>query len=277
MMRRLAILALLLTAAAPAPTPTTALNRIRFVVRCVEVSEGAQRTLYEADVDGPPGTDFSVRLKDRGFTLDAMFVNELTASGKLDVRSSLTTRRRHGMSSSGLPLWEEDAQEHRFVVGFDQEIEMLPFGGAGKAGLLKFDILPERSSGVGPMRIRINDIHANGAIMVNAFRQPHWYNIETEIDEGATVVAHAGGRTFAGTEGSIALPALGNLTITPRTAEHTDPWRYTDITLNGRPFAPGSRAVVCRGEWQSFPIDAKRTLRIRVAPEGTGPDKGECS
>src|SRR5229473_2798405 len=117
-MRRLAILALLLTAAAPAQPP---LNRIRFVVRCIEVSGGAQRTLYEADVDGPPGTDFSVRLRDRGFTLDALFVNELTASGKLDVRSSLTTRRRHGTASSGLPLWEEDAQEHRFVVGFDQE------------------------------------------------------------------------------------------------------------------------------------------------------------
>jgi len=276
MMRRLAILALLLTAAAPAPQSMTTLNRIRFVVRCVEESNGVRRTLYEADVDGPPGTDFTVRLRDHGFTLDALFVNEPTASGKLDVRSSLTTRRRHGTSSAGLPLWEEDAQEHRFMVGFDQEIEMLPFGGAGKAGLLKFDILPERSGGEGPMRIRIHDIHSNGAIMVDAFRQPHWYDVEAEIDGGSAVMARITGRIFTGTAGSMAMPQLGNLTITPRAVEHADSWRYSDITLGGRPFGQGSRAVVCRNEWQSFTIDPKRALRIRVAPEGTGPDNGDC-
>jgi len=113
--------------------------------------------------------------------------------------------------------------------------------------------------------------------MVNAFRQPHWYDVETQIEEGSAVVARAGGRIFAGTEGSIALPAFGNLAITPRTADHADSWRYTDITLGGRPFARRSRAVVCRGEWLSFPIDARRTLRIRVVPEGHEPDKGECS
>ncbi|HXH41749.1 MAG TPA: hypothetical protein VNN08_24205 [Thermoanaerobaculia bacterium] len=276
-MRYLAILALLLTAAAPPPSLMTTPNRIRFVVRCVEQNAAGKRTLYEADVDGPPGTDFTVRLRDHGFTLDAMFVSELTTSGKLDVRSSLTTRRRHGTSRAGLALWEEDAQEHRFVVGFDQEIELLPFGGAGRAGLLKFDIVPERSAGTGPMRIRIDDVHSNGAITVDAFRQPHWYAVEAEIDDGPAVISRVSGRIFAGTAGSLALPALGNLMITARTFEHADPWHYTDITLGGRLFARPSRGVICRGEWQSFPIDAKRTLRIRVAPEETGPGKGECS
>ncbi len=291
-MRRLAMLALLLTAAAQTAVSVPesrahvaqtllslppATNRIRFVVRCIEENRGVKRTLYEADIDGPAGTDFTVHLGDRGFTLDASFVNELTASGKLDVRATLTTRRRQGTSRAGLPLWEEDAQTHRFVVGFDQEIEMLPFGGAGSAGLLKFDIVPERSGGTGPMRIHINDIHSNGAIAVNAFHQPHWYAVETAVVESNSVIARGSARIFAGTQGSLALTGLGNITITPRPLEHADAWRYTDIALSGRMFAPGSRAVICRSEWQSFPIDSKRTLRIRVAPERIEQEKGECS
>lgn len=271
-MTRLAIVALLFATAVPQP-----MNRIRFTVRCVEESTGAHRTLYEADVDGPPGTDFQLHMRDRGFALDASFVNEPAASGKLDIRASLTTRRRYGTSRAGLPLWEEDSQEHRFLAGFDQEIAILPFGGAGKGGLLKFVIVPERISGTGPPRIHINDIRTNGAITVDAVRVPHWYAVEAEVDEGSAVVARAQGRIFAGSRGTLVLPAAGNLTIVPRSVAHADPWRYTDVTLEGRAFPHGTRAVVCRSAWQSFPIDSKRSVRIRVAPEPTEAKEESCS
>ncbi len=271
-MMRLAIFALLFATAVPRP-----MDRIRFTVRCIEESKGAHRTLYEADVDGPPGTDFQLHMRDQGFALDASFVNELTASGKLDIRASLTTRRRYGSSRAGLPLWEEDSQERRFMAGFDQEIAILPFGGAGKAGLLKFVIVPERSSGSGPLRIHINDIRSNGAITVDAVRVPHWYAVEAEVDEGGAVVARARGRIFAGTKGTLVLPAAGSLTIVPRSVEHADPWRYTDVTLAREALGHGTRAVVCRSAWQTLPIDSKRSVRIRVAPELTEPKEEPCS
>lgn len=231
-MRRLLVLGLLLIAAAPAPN-----NRVRYTVRCVADT----RTLYEADIDAPPGTDFSVHLGDRGFTLDATFVNELTDAG-VDVRASLATRRRRG------ELWEEDAQQHRFNVRFDQQIEMLPFGRAGKAGLLKFDIVPARSSGDGPMTINIHDV-SNGAITVDAWREPHWYDVE---------VGNERGRIFTGTEGRV-----GGVTITPRPVAHGDPWRFVDVSA-GR-----ARGVLCRGEWQNV-----GPARVRVTPEGAPPS--EC-
>ena len=90
-------------------------------------------------------------------------------------------------------------------------------------------------------------------------------------------MARAQGRVFAGTKGTLVLPAAGNLTIIPRSVEHADPWRYTDVTLGGRLFAHGSRAVVCRSAWQTFPTDSKRSVRIRVAPELAEPKEEKCS
>ena len=274
-MRRLGLVALaLLLLAAAAPPPE---DRVRFTIRCVEERDGARRTLYQADIDGPPGTDFTVRLRDRGFTLDATFINDLTPSGDVDVRASLTTRRRHGTSPAGLPLWEEDAQQHRFAVRFDQEIEMLPFGGAGSAGLLKFDIRPRRSRGAGPMQIHLDDLDSRGAISVDAYRQPHWYAAEAEVLSDGRVVARGTSRIFTGTTGHIALPPLGDLALTPAPMQRGDPWRNTDITLAGPEFPHTARAVACGDAWLIYTIDAKRTLRVRAVPAGAEPPKGECS
>ncbi len=101
--------------------------------------------------------------------------------------------------------------------------------------------------------------------------------MEAEVDEGGTVMARARGRIFAGTTGTLVLPAADDLTIVPRSVEHADPWRYTEVTLGGRLFAHGTRAVVCRSAWQTFPIDSKRSVRIRVAPELTEPKEETCS
>ena len=149
-------------------------------------------------------------------------------------------------------------------------------GGSGSAGLLKFDIVPERTRGAGPMRIHINDLRSKGAISVDAFRQPHWYDVEAELDDQGIAVARVKGRIFSGMKGALVLPVIGEITLVPQRVEHADLWRYTDVTLGGRPFVPGTRAVVCRGEWQSFPLDSKRSLRIRVAPEPEMKE-GECS
>jgi hypothetical protein len=274
-MRRLAwipLASLLLVAAAP-----PAEDRIRFTIRCVEERHGARHTLYQADVDGAPGTDFTIRLRDRGFALDATFVNDPTSSGDIDVRASLTTRRRHGTSPAGLPLWEEDAQQHRFAVRFDQEIELLPFGGAGAAGLLKFDIRPQRSRGAGPMQIHINDFDSRGAISVDAYRQPHWYAAEAEVVSDGRVVARAASRIFTGTTGRLDLPPFGGLAVTPNPIPRGDPWRSTDVTVAGPWFPHTARAVSCGDAWLIYALDAKRTLRVRAVPADAAPLKGECS
>lgn len=273
MMRaRLIAFALALIAAAPQPRAT---EHVRYVVRCVEEQKQTRRVVYQATIGGPAGTDFTIRVRDRGYELDAAFVNELTAD-KLDMRARLVSRRRAGTSRNGLPLWEEDVQQHRFSVGFDQQVEMLPFGGAGTAGLLKIEILPARAAGTSDnIDIHLDLQPQNGALAVDAYRVPHWYRANVEI-AGPGRVANANARLFVDQPTAIALPGAGSVTITASTESHTDPWKVTAIAVDGR-WNDGRTLIAnahaaTAGEWMTYAINApdgrsKWTLRVRVEPE----------
>lgn len=262
-MRRLLPLAALLAAVS-----AHAAERIGFVVRCVEEHGAARRILYQSSIDGPPRTDFTIRIRDRGYTLDADFVNEPVLAG-IDVRVHLTSRRRQGTSHNGLPLWEEDEQKHRLTVRFDQAIHLLPFGRAGEAGLLKFEVLPARAAGDSdaPIRIRIDQPGAQGTIAVDAYVAPHWYRADVEV-----AGSRASGRLFAGEPASV-----GDVTITASPTPHADVWTYTDVVLAGRPITGIAAATVCRSETATVPLTGQRTLHLRIAPESISPTtKGTC-
>ena len=238
-MRR-ALLLLALLAAIPAKA-----ERIGFVVRCVEERGAARRVIYQSSIDGPPRTDFTIRIRDRGYTLDADFVNEPVESG-VDVRVHLTSRRRQGTSRNGLPLWEEDEQKHRMTVRFDQAIHLLPFGRAGEAGLLKFEVLPARAAGdpAGPIQIRIEQGAAEGTITVDAYVQPHWYRADVEV-AGSQATA----RLFAGEPARV-----GELTITASPTQRADAWTYTYVVLSSRQVVGIAAATVCRSETATLPL-----------------------
>lgn len=273
MMRaRLIALALALIGAAPQPR---AAGHVRYVVRCVEEQKQTRRVVYQATIGGPAGTDFTIRVRDRGYELDATFVNELAESG-IDMRTRLVSRRRAGTSRNGLPLWEEDTQQHRFSVGFDQQVEMLPFGGAGTAGLLKIEILPARAAAASDnIDIHLDLQPKNGALAVEAYRVPHWYRAQVEI-AGPGRIANANARLFVDQPTAMPLPGIGAVTVTASTESHTDPWKVAAMAVDGR-WNDGRTLIAnahaaTSGEWMTYAVAApdgksKWTLRVRVAPE----------
>lgn len=216
---RVAVIALALLAAANGFAES-----IRYTIRC----SGNERVLYEATVEGPAATDFDVVLRDPQFELQAFFVNE--GAGPVDMRVRLETRRRAGSSRAGLPLWEHDQQQHRFRVGLDQQIELLPFGAPGPRGLLKLTIVPQRTAARTDAP-RIDIRRATGdAIAVHAYRVPHWYDVTARIDGVAVATA----QIFAREPTRLPLGALGELVVTAGAAPFRDAWQATLVRFDGR-------------------------------------------
>lgn len=196
---------------------------LRYTIRC----SANENVLYEAIVEGPPATDFDVVLRDAQFEMQAFFVNEGT--GPVDMRVRLETRRRAGSSRAGLPLWEHDRQQHRFRVGLDRQIELLPFGAPGPRGLLKMTIVPQRTNAnVSAPRIDIRRTSGD-AIAVRAYRVPHWYDVSARI-EGASATA----RAFAREPARLSLGTLGEIAITADAAPYRDAWQSAHIRFDGR-------------------------------------------
>jgi len=119
-------------------------GRIRFRITAVEESAAGRKVVFDAAVEGPPGTDFNVNLQDGRFEMRARFLSDLADGGGLTLRARLDTRRLYGYSEAGLPLYEEDAQRHTLGLNFDEAVVLLPFGGGGDAGRLSVEIRPER-------------------------------------------------------------------------------------------------------------------------------------
>jgi hypothetical protein len=146
------------------------------------------------------------------------------------MRVRLETRRRAGSSRAGLPLWEHDQQQHRFRVGLDQQIELLPFGTPGPRGLLKLTIVPQRTTTRADAP-RIDIRHATGdAITVHAYRVPHWYDVTARVDGAAIATA----RIFARQPTRLPLGTLGELVVTADAAPFRDAWQATLVRFDGR-------------------------------------------
>jgi len=237
---------------------TTSLSAQSYTIRCTEVADAKSRVLYEATVDG--ATDFDVILRDTRFEMNAAFTVEGT-----EVRVRIETRRRQGVSSNKLPLWEDDVQHHRLRVGIGQRVELLPFGSAGPRGLLKVDVLPGKSEATTP---RIHIGKANDHVRVLAHRLPHWYDVRARI-EGAS----ASVRVF--TRDTTRL-TVGNATLSVsaepapyRDARTSTLVRFDGQWKNGATFAYSWEGIAS-GQPLRYPIRGPRgeawTLILEVKP-----------
>lgn len=241
--------------------PTTGDRRL-FSIRAVDDSG---RVLYSTEVQGPASTDFTVTLHDAQHEVDAAFVNEPRPGGGVDTRVHLRSRRAYGVSRNGLPLWEEDAQDHRLAVDLDQQIEMLPFGKAGDAGLLKLTITPRAAASAAPepLQIRIGQEMTRGAIQVRAYLEPHWFDAEVTLARGGRTVATGHTRTFLDEPGTVTLPTLGTLRLTPSTVAG-DRMQFVSFTIGGAWNAAG---IAPFGSTSSYTLRDNAQLTVKWSAE----------
>jgi hypothetical protein len=237
-------------------------DRRVFSIRAVDDSG---RVLYSAEIEGPPATDFTVALRDAQHEVDAAFVNEPRAGGGLDTRIHLRSRRAYGLSRNGLPLWEEDSQDHRLRVDLDQEIEMLPFGKAGDAGLLKLIIAPHAAGSPSPqpLQIRIGQELTRGAIQVSAYLEPHWFDADVTLARAGRVIATGHLRTFLGEAGTVALNGFGTLRLTPSPAAG-DRRQFVAFTIDG---AWSGAGIAPLGGTSSYTINSDTQLTVKWRAE----------
>jgi hypothetical protein len=194
-----------------APSSSSPGGRIRFQITAVEERNGERRVVSDAAVEGPPGTDFDVNLRDGRFQMSARFLTDLAPGGGLSVRAKLDTRRLYGSSEAGLPLYEEDAQRHTLNLNFDEAVVLLPFGGGGDAGRLSIEIKPERvpSAETDDPRITISKPSPGGAISVEATKVPHNFNVEAALLEDGREVARGSADCLLEEPGELLLRPVG--------------------------------------------------------------------
>lgn len=244
--------------------------RVRYTIRCTEVVDARERVLYEARVEGEHATDFEVALRDANVAVTATFVNEAAANG-VDSRVRIESRRRFGNSPNGLPLWEHDAQQHRLRVGFDQQIEFLPFGGAGERGLLRMQIVPDAiaSTSSKPLDIRIDELTSD-AITVRAYRVPHWYAIEATLLRNGVAQANASARLFREERTTIRV-GDATLNVIATEAPHLDAraaalLRFDGAWRNGKAFARQWEGVTA-GSPLRYDLGEGWTLELKGTPQ----------
>lgn len=264
--------ALLMIAFTQANAARDGMQRTRVTVRCVEVA-AVTRTLYEAEIEGPDATDFDVTLSDRDFEMTATFVNERLDARTSDVRMTIAHRRRAGTSSNKLQLWEEGTKQQRVRLRSDEQLELLPFGGAGPRGTLKFEIVREEASGSAsaPVSIAIRKQETR-AIRVRAYRVPHWYVVDATLTSGdRRQVARGTARVFRGEATRLSIGNLAELRVTPDAAPYQDAWRTTQLRFDGRwrdgkMLANGWEGVTS-GAPLRYQLSDGATLTIAARPE----------
>jgi hypothetical protein len=172
-------------------------GRIAFNVTAIEVGGGKQELLSESLIEGPAGTDFTIKLNSGRFSMEARFLTDLMEDGSLKVRASLNTRRLLGKSERDLPLYEEDVQQQTMSLGFDEQIVLLPFGRQSEEEQLRVQIVPVRSrtttvlpSGKRrPLEITILKQAPGGQINIFASKIPHRFEVEAVLLEDGKPVA----------------------------------------------------------------------------------------
>jgi hypothetical protein len=163
----------------------------------VERHEGKEEMLSDAVIDGPPGTDFTIKLNSSRFRMNARFLTDFTDNDMMKVRALLETRRLYGYSERQLPLYEEDRQQKSITLRFDEQVVVLPFGHKGDNEQLRIVIVPAISNKgyqlpngkPRPLEIKIVKQSPGGAIEVEAFKMPHHYDVEACIIENGKEIA----------------------------------------------------------------------------------------
>jgi hypothetical protein len=171
--------------------------------------------LSESLIEGPAGTDFTVKLNSGRFDMDASFITDLIAEGELRVRATLKTRRLYGRSERDLPLYEEDQQRETFSLTFDEQIVLLPFG-RGEDEQLRMQIVPALSrqsellptGGKRPLEIKLLKQSAGGQINIFASKIPHRFDVEASLLEDGRPIARGRCTTLLKDACELALEAV---------------------------------------------------------------------
>lgn len=193
----LALSGLLLPASA---AHASSAERVRFHVLAVEERSSTRTILSEANIDGPPGTDFEIELRGGRFKMTARFLTDSIVSGALAVKAKLETRRLYGRSERGLPLYEEDSQTHDLTLDLDEQLILLPFGSPAGDQRLKVEITPTVLDQTGhganrpDLEIDILKRSEDGAVNIRAFRVPHRFVLHAVLLRQGVEVARANGR-----------------------------------------------------------------------------------
>lgn len=206
-------------------------GRIIFRVTAEEEGPAGRKPLFEATVEGPPGTDFTVNLQDPHFTMRAKFLSDPEPDGGLRLRSKLDTRRLYGHSERGLPLYEEDSQSQALRLGLGDSVLLLPFGGDEEARLA-IRITPERAGGPAtplsgekrPPEIKIGLPSPGGVISVEALKVPHDFAARATLLEDGREVARGAAECLLEESGEITLrPNAGGSLALALTVERFEP------------------------------------------------------
>jgi hypothetical protein len=181
-------------------TPQVAIEngqaRVRFKVRAVEEKKAERIVFAETHIEGPPGTDFDIKLQDRRFSLNAIFITDLVKSDHFNIRVGLDTKRLVGYSERNLPLYEVDEQQQTLEVKLDETLALLPFGAIEEGSAFKIEIEPgivaaSQSSGVRPLKIDIVKSSQSGILNVSARKIPHRFNIAASLRVNGKEIAIA--------------------------------------------------------------------------------------
>ena len=180
-------------------------RRITFRIAAVERHGSAETLLSEALIEGPPGTDFTVKLNSEQFRMKASFLTDLTSANALSVRATLDTRRLYGYSERKLPLYEEDEQQPSFTLGFDEQIVLLPFGRKGDDDQLRITIIPSWSDQSSrllsgkprPLSISILK-ETGGSISIEASKKPHRFEASAALLEDGREIARSSSESLFG-------------------------------------------------------------------------------
>lgn len=160
------------------------LPNVRFQVKAITERAGSRQVLAETHIDGPPGTDFDIKLNDPRFKLTADFITDLIGTERVKLRVKLATKRLFGYSPRNLPIYEEDLQQHTLQVGIDETVELLPFG-HNDAETLKIEIEPVITAlprtREQPLKIEIVKLSHNGLLNINARKMPHRFNLVASL------------------------------------------------------------------------------------------------
>ncbi len=215
-------------------------NGIAFdITAATETAEG-RTPVADAVIAGPSGTDFDIALDAGRFRMSAQFLTELNPGGRdLRVVAVLDTKRLYGTSERGLPLYEEDHQNHSFRLGFDEQLVLLPFGGRDREERLVIDIVPRRVH-LTSENLQIHFNQQSGNIRINASRRQHRFATEAEVIRGGKVVARGSARSFLGDSATIRLAALDpaarfqnlDLVLTIQSSEPRPPDEVVQISFD---------------------------------------------
>ncbi|HYL99222.1 MAG TPA: hypothetical protein VEZ90_09725 [Blastocatellia bacterium] len=198
----LAALLLLLFVSAGSPRPVAAprafanIDRIAFQIAAIEDTATGAKTISRSTIEGPPGTDFEVLLHGNATKISAAFLTDPISDSQIRLRAKVKTDRLYGYSANKLPLYEEGAVSDDLKMGFDEVINLYPFGQNG-ADNLRIEITPIRTANpvydaAGaqvPLRIRALDITPDNPVSLKATRQPHHYTVKASLLEDGVEVA----------------------------------------------------------------------------------------